>query len=127
MPAPVVINNREYANSITDLRLGKGKYSGYIRRYKDRIEIYDSSEKPVACLNKYGVLLGFSKDRVTGEKHYKVIFRGDPIYQIIGKNILEDLKNITIRVKEDYIDTRKDGGMFSAFPNHEYAFVGGMA
>lgn len=123
MPAPVKINNQVYANSITDLRLGRGKFAGFIRRYKDRIEIYDASEKPLAVLNKYGVLLGFSKDEKTGEKHYKVIFRDDPVYQILGKNVLEDIKNITYRVKEDYIDTRKDGGMFSAYPNHEYAFM----
>ncbi len=125
MPALVTINGKEYGNSITDLRTSKGKYAGFIRRYKDRVEIYDSNEKPLACLNRYGVLLGFSKDAATGEKHYKVIFRDDPIYQIVGKNIQDDLKSITYRVKEDYIDTRKDGGIFSAFPNHEYSYCRG--
>ena len=117
----ITLNGHHFASSIVDMKYNPALYEGYCRRYKNKIEIYNPDMSPLAVINQYGVLLGFSKNEA-GEKQYRILFNDDPLYVKLCKNIFSDLRNIALGIDEHYIDTRKDGGMFSAYPSHEYRF-----
>ena len=117
----VTLNGHKFAESITDLKYNPKNYEGYVRRYKNALEIYAPDMSPLVVINRYGVILGFTKD-ATGKKAYRVLFRDDPLLVQYGRNLITDLKNIALERTEHYIDTRKNGGMFSAYPDHLYRF-----
>ncbi len=119
----ITFNNLHFAESNTDFKLHPERYDGVVRRYKNKLEIFDKTLSSMAVINQFGVLFGFSKDS-DGNKKYRFLFHDDPLYVMFGgySKFRDDLQKVCIRTKEQYIDTTKDGGMFAAFPNHEYRF-----
>ncbi len=119
----ITFNNLHFAESNVDFKLHPDQYAGVARRYKRKIELFDKDLSPMAVVSKFGILYGFSKDE-SGNKKYRFLFRDDPLYVMFGgyAQFQVDLQNVCMRVKEHYIDTTKDGGIISAFPDHEYMF-----
>jgi len=117
----IKLNNKQFAESAVDYKLNPSEYSGVIRRYKTKLEIFDKSLSLVATINRYGVLC--CTKMVNGEKSHSFAFGDNPVYDITGGQItISDLRDICRGIKEHYINTIPDGGMFKAFPDHEYRY-----
>ena len=121
MPQFITLNGHNFAENITDMKYHKNQVEGYCRRYKNKIEIYNPDMSPLAVINRFGVLFGYSKD-ATGNKAYKFLFHDDPLYIRLGKNLQADLRKLAFGLKEHHINTIPEGGLFSAYPDHEYRF-----
>ena len=117
----IKLNNKQFAESATDYKLNPSAYSGVIRRYKTKLEIFDKSLSLIATINRYGVLC--CTKLVNGEKSHSFAFNDNLVYDVVGGSIkISDLRDICMGIKEHYINTIPDGGMFKGFPDHEYRY-----
>jgi len=115
------LNNKQFAESAVDYKLNPSAYSGVIRRYKRKLEIFDKGLSLVATINRYGVLC--CTKFVNGEKTHLFAHWDNPVYDITGGKIqILDLRNICRGIKENYINTIPDDGLFGAYPDHEYRY-----
>lgn len=118
----IKINGCFFAESEDEYRKDPRKYRGIVKRYSRKLEFFDKSGNPVAAINKSGVILEFSIKN--GKSVYGFAWKDGAAYALFKKpgllDIRTDLKRISRGVIEKRIDTRKDGGMFSAFPDDEY-------
>ena len=118
----IKLNNKQFAESAVDYKLNPSAYSGVIRRYKTKLEIFDKTLSLVATINRYGVPCATSIN-ADGVKVHKFAFSDNPIFDVTGGRIqISDLRDICRGIKEHYINTIPDGGMFKAFPDHEYRY-----
>jgi len=121
----MILNNKDYAENIQEFQKDPDHYNGIVRIFPKKLEFFTRENKPIAAINAYGVILSFSiRD---GKKHYGMAWCDGPEIEYFGINgslgLLDDLRKY--RVSEKYIDTRKDGGKFSAFPDHDYRYYRG--
>lgn len=117
----IILNGIHFALSHTDLKIHPERYAGFVRRYKNKMELYNQDGSPLGCINCHGVLFGMNVNN--GKKSYRFLFHDDPLNAKLGRALLSDL--YLFRVHENYIDTIPDGGIFSAFPDHTYNFQRG--
>jgi len=122
----MILNNKNYAENIQEFQKDPDHYNGIVRIFPKKLEFFTRENKPIAAINAYGVILSFSI--CGGKKHYGMAWNKGPEIEYFGINgdldLLDDLRKY--RVSERYIDTRKDGGIFSAFPDHEYRYYRGI-
>ena len=117
----ITINNLKFADNFVDLKMHPEMYYGVCRRYKNKLELYTAKNEALAAINRYGVLIGFTK--TDDKKSYRFLFSDDPIYRLLhGPSFGDDLSRIYRSKHEHYINTIPDGGMFEAYPDHEYTF-----
>ena len=116
------LNDKQFAENAVDYKLNPSAYSGVIRRYKTKLEIFDKTLSLVATINRYGVLCK-STINDKGEKVHSFAHWDNPVYDVTGGKIqISDLRDICRGIKEHYINTIPDGGMFKAYPDHEYRY-----
>lgn len=118
----IKINGCFFAESDEEYRKNPKKYRGFVKRYSRTMEFFDKNGAPVAAINKFGVILEFTIRN--GKKEFGFAWKDGTAYSLFKKpgllSIKQDLKRISRTVLEKTVDTRRDGGMFSAFPDDEY-------
>jgi hypothetical protein len=114
----ITINKHDYAEPGEPLL---PSHYGYVKRYSDKMEFYNLEKSPLFAINSHAV--SFLFEIQNGKKMYKMLYRDHPIYQIVGNDVQNDVRKACVQRIEKYVDTRKYGGMFSAFPDHTYRFT----
>ena len=109
----VTLNGHKFAESITNLKYNPKNYEGYVRRYKNALEIYSPDLSPLAVINRYGVILGFTKDATGKKGTVKLLFTGKNKNNFWGgkmESIVWEviMKNEAGRVWNGFFSTLKD-------------------